>query len=606
MDIFPNSIDDLNKKIQGFVRDITRPESEEKAAIYTRVSRIDPRHHGYSMDIQPDRAEEYARSKGWDIYAIYADPAKTGRNSRRPSLQKMIGDIRAGRVTVVVVHRLDRLYRNLESLLKFIRMIKAYKVRLVSVTEQIDTDNWWGRLVLYVLGALAEMYIWQSSARTREAKLERVMNGLSNASFRFGYCNGLCSTCKDPNGKDYCPLYGGADRVESQRGRIPVPHPIEMYAVRIAANLYNKGKSDLEIAVDLNSHVFRLPDGSEVLFRTKGLPGQTKPGAFSRDNVREIIRSPYYVGLIAHYPTRPLDMDDDPENPKRKTVQPLRNKRQPQVLQKGLHEPIYSQALWESNMQLRAAKGNTPTKMARPRKEYLLTGIGRCWVCLEQKGEQVGFRGSTGDNQLQYYRCATVQEKAKGKGKVEQADLATLTGVSPQSKTGWGQLIANHKSTMRADLMEGEIEKLITQLVIPEDWYELILAYYVSDHGMADFERESYNLRQELNRAKELYTNGFINLAQFQERALCIRNELEKLKPSSCPEALQVLPLLSNFGQVWASCSAGEKRRLLKVVLLAAYFDASSSVRMVLAHSPFDHLLPIPQGTATSSFAQSI
>lgn len=361
MEIFPNSIDDLNKKIQGFVRDVSRPESEEKAAIYTRVSRIDPRHHGYSMDIQPDRAEEYARSKGWDVYEIYADPAKTGRNSRRPSLQKMIGDIRAGRVTVVVVHRLDRLYRNLESLLKFIRMIKAYKVRLVSVTEQIDTDNWWGRLVLYVLGALAEMYIWQSSARTREAKLERVMNGLSNASFRFGYCKGLCSTCKDPNGKGYCPLYGSVDRVESQRGRIPVPHPIEMHAVSLAAHLYSRGKSDLEIASDLNSHTFRLPDNSEVVFRTKGLPGQTLPGPFSRDNVRDIIRSPFYVGLVAHYPTRPLDMDDDVENPKRKgTQQPLRNKRQPQILQKGLHQAIYPYKLWEQNMQLRQSKGISP------------------------------------------------------------------------------------------------------------------------------------------------------------------------------------------------------------------------------------------------------
>jgi hypothetical protein len=146
MDIFPNSIDDLNKKIQGFVRDITRPESEEKAAIYTRVSRIDPRHHGYSMDIQPDRAEEYARSKGWDIYAIYADPAKTGRNSRRPSLQKMIGDFGGGRVTVVVVHRLDRLYRNLESLLKFIRMIKAYKCAWYPLQSRsiptIGGDGW--------------------------------------------------------------------------------------------------------------------------------------------------------------------------------------------------------------------------------------------------------------------------------------------------------------------------------------------------------------------------------------------------------------------------------------------------------------------------------
>lgn len=296
-------------------------------------------------------------------------------------------------------------------------------------------------------------------------------------------------------------------------------------------------------------------------------------------------------------------MEDDPENPKQKTVQPLRNKRQPQVLQKGLHEPIYSQELWESNMQLRASKGNTPTKLVRPRREYLLTGIGRCWVCLEHNGEQVGFRGSTGDNQLQYYRCATVQEKAKGKGKVEPIDLAAITGVSPQNKIDWAQLIAiaNHKPTMRADLMEGEIEKLITQLVIPEDWYELILSYYVSEHGMADFERESYNLRQELNRAKELYINGFINLAQFQEKALRISKNLEAKKPAAQPEVHVLLPSLKDFKGIWANCTAAERRKLLKVMLLAVYYDSSSSIQMVLAHNPFDQLLPIKTTNRQSS-----
>lgn len=608
MEIIPKNYEDLTSKIQGFMRDIVRPDAEEKAAIYTRVSRIDPRHHGYSMDIQPDKAEEYARSKGWDVYAIYEDPAKTGRNSRRPSLQRMIGDIRAGRVTVVVVHRLDRLYRNLESLLKFIRMIKAYKVRLVSVTEQIDTENWWGRLVLYVLGALAEMYIWQSSTRTREAKLERVMNGLSNASFRFGYCNGLCSTCKDPNGQGYCPLFGNMDRPESQRGRIPVPHPIEMHAVRIAVNLYGRGKSDLEVASDLNSHVFRLPNGMEVTFRTKGLPGQTKPGPFGRDNIREIVRSPYYVGLVAHYPTRPLDMDDDPENPKRKSSQqPLRNKRQPQVLQKGLHEPLYSQQLWESNMQLRASKGNAPAVSTRTRRDYLLTGIVRCWVCMEQMGEQVGMRGSSGDNGLQYYRCSTVRDKSKWKRQTSQPmDISSVTGIQAQKTESWDQLISMHKSTMRADKMEEQVENLVTQLVIPEDWYEMIVAYYLSDNGMADFERDSYNLRQELNRAKELFTNGFINLAQFQEKALRINKNLEALKPAAQPEARSLIPLLKDFKQTWQCLSGSERRRLLKVILLAVYFDASPSIQMVMAHSPFDRLLPIVQGTTTVSFAQGL
>ena len=596
MDYIPNNFDELNKKIQGFVKDVTRPGSEERAAIYTRVSRLDPRHHGYSMEIQPDRAEEYARSKSWEVYAIYEDPAKTGRNSRRPSLQRLITDIKAGRVTVVVVHRLDRLYRNLESLLKFIRMLKAYKVRLVSVTEQIDTDNWWGRLVLYVLGALAEMYIWQASARTREAKLERVMNGLSNASFRFGYCNGLCFTCTDANGKDYCPLHGHSDRAESQRGRIPVPHPIEMHAVKVAANLYSKGKSDLEIANDLNRHVFRLPDDSVVSFRTKGLPGQTKPGSFSRDNIREIIRSPFYVGLVAHYPTRPLDMEDDPENPRHKSTNqpPLQNKRQPQVLHPGQHTPIYAYDLWEHNMQLRASKGNTPTKSDRPRREYLLTGIGRCLVCLEHTGRQVGLRGSTGNKGVRYYRCATIHDKAKQTSKIAPIDeLAAQTGVEAQSTSNWDRLIESHALIMHAEGMEDQVHRLVKQLVIPPEWYETIMAYYLSNNGMADFERESYNLRQELARLQDMYSNGYLTQAQFQERAMTITRDLQILQPSAKPEAKAIQPLLSDFSTLWSQLTSGEQRILLKTMFVVLYFDGDEELKQVLANSPFDKLLPV-------------
>ena len=158
---------------------------------------------------------------------------------------------------------------------------------------------------------------------------------------------------------------------------------------------------------------------------------------------------------------------------------------------------------------------------------------------------------------------------------------------------------------MRADQMEERIENLVTQLAIPEEWYETIMAYYLSDHGMADFERDSYNLRQELNRAKELYSNGFINLAQFQEKALRISKDLELLKPTAQPEANALIPLLKDFRQTWEKLSAIERRRLLKVILLAVYFDASSSIRMVLAHSPFDYFLPIANEKNATLFAPS-
>ncbi len=214
--LLPSSPEELEQFVRNTLGGIDILEEKERAAVYSRVPNIDPRARTYSMEYQPDRSEEYALSKKWRIVARYEDPDRTGRNSRRPGLQALIRDIKAGRVTVVVVHRLDRLYRNLESLLRFLRFLKKHHVRLVSVTEQIDTDSWWGRLVLYVLGALAEMYVWQTSVRVREVKAEMSRRGLHNGLPPYGCCNGLCSTCTELNGPGYCALVGQLDRSESR------------------------------------------------------------------------------------------------------------------------------------------------------------------------------------------------------------------------------------------------------------------------------------------------------------------------------------------------------------------------------------------------------
>ncbi len=238
-------------------------------AVYSRISRIDPHHPGYSMESQPDHAEGYARSHGAETILSYADPDRTGKNSKREGLQAMIRDIKAGRVDVVVIHRLDRLYRNLESLLAFTRLLKKYNVKLVSVTEQIDTTSWWGRLALAVLGHMAESYLHQTSSNTRTGLNTRRRAGLHLGHLPTGYCNGLCSTCTDPNGAGYCPGYGGPDRPESQRGRLAVPHPVDRHVIPLIFELYLQGLSCREIAAHLNNHLAQLPDGSQVRFRPR-------------------------------------------------------------------------------------------------------------------------------------------------------------------------------------------------------------------------------------------------------------------------------------------------------------------------------------------------
>jgi site-specific DNA recombinase len=607
--LLPTSPQELEQFVSKTVGGVSKLCEQERAAVYSRVSSIDPHAHSYSMDYQPDRAEEYALSKGWQIAGLYADPDRTGRNSKRPDLQRMIRDIESGRITVVVVHRLDRLYRNLESLLRFLRFLKKYRVRLVSVTEQIDTDSWWGRLVLYVLGALAEMYVWQTSVRVREIKAELARKGLHNGKPPFGYCNGLCSTCEDLNGPGYCPLTGSPDRAESRRGRIPVLHPIDQHGVLLIHTLYNQGMSYQDIANHLNTHRFRLVDGEEVQFRTKGVRNKRPGRPFHRDSIREIVCNPFYVGLIARRPNPPLDMDDDrapgfsdnaPIKRPRKLESGL-SRRSIIEMHPGRHQGIVPLSLWQANQQVRESRGNTPVSDGHPVHEYLLSGVGYCWECHAWDGRQATLRGITGRGEYHYYRCSTVQGEYKTRNKPDPQifnNVLSKVGMSADEQIEIRELVQRHRSSIQQKLLEEQVNQLVERFVIPEEWYELILAYYLNDKGMSEFELRSYNLRQELSRQRELFKRGHITQAEYEQAFLYIDRQLQKLQPSAQAEARQVLPLLKDFGALWRQMTLTERRAILQAMFAGLYFDSQHQLRKVLAYSPFDRLLGFAQDTS--------
>jgi len=70
------------------------------------------------------------------------------------------------------------------------------------------------------------------------------------------------------------------------------------------------------------------------------------------------------------------------------------------------------------------------------------------------------------------------------------------------------ELVERHRSLLRQMGMEEQVNQIVEQLVIPKEWHELILAYYLNDKGMSEFELRSFNLRQELTRQRELFKRG--------------------------------------------------------------------------------------------------
>jgi site-specific DNA recombinase len=144
-----------------------------RCAIYTRVST----EHGLdqefnSLDAQYEAASAYIKSQahaGWTlIRSRYDDGGYSGGSTDRPDLQRLLDDIRARKIDVIVVYKVDRLTRSLADFAKLVELFDAHGVSFVSVTQQFNTTTSMGRLTLNVLLSFAQFEREVTSERIRD------------------------------------------------------------------------------------------------------------------------------------------------------------------------------------------------------------------------------------------------------------------------------------------------------------------------------------------------------------------------------------------------------------------------------------------------------
>jgi DNA invertase Pin-like site-specific DNA recombinase len=141
-------------------------------AVYIRIST-----EGQRTDSQEQELKKYCRLRGWKNIVTYADTI-CGAKSSRPLLDKMMQDIRAGKIERLLVFKLDRLGRSLTHLAIILDELNRLQVPLIASSQGIDTsnDNPAGRLQLGVLMAVAEF--------ERGIIKERVNAGIGAAKIR--------------------------------------------------------------------------------------------------------------------------------------------------------------------------------------------------------------------------------------------------------------------------------------------------------------------------------------------------------------------------------------------------------------------------------------
>jgi len=244
-----------------------------RCAIYTRVSTDQGLEQDFnSLDAQREASEAYVKSQaheGWkQIRDRYDDGGFSGGSMDRPALKKLLDDVRARRVEVIVVYKVDRLTRSLADFAKLIELFDAHNVSFVSVTQSFNTTTSMGRLTLNVLLSFAQF--------EREVTGERIRDKIAASKRKGMWMGGVV------------PL---GYRVEDR-----ALHIVEDHAelVRDLFRRYLEAGSVVRLKQSLDAESLRLP----VRFDRGGQ--STGGGLFSRGHIYKILSNPIYTGRIAH------------------------------------------------------------------------------------------------------------------------------------------------------------------------------------------------------------------------------------------------------------------------------------------------------------------
>jgi site-specific DNA recombinase len=247
------------------------PSKTVRCAIYTRVSDDQGLEQDFnSLDAQYDASQSYIRSQahaGWTMLrSKYDDGGFSGGNTDRPALQRLLEDVRAGKIDIIVVYKVDRLTRSLADFAKLVELFDKHKVSFVSVTQQFNTTTSMGRLTLNVLLSFAQF--------EREVTSERIRDKIAASKRKGLWVGGMA-----PLGYDTKDRKITVNEQEAERIRSIFRSYLKLGSLNLLmADLRKRG---------ITSKVRSLKTGQTV----GGIP-------FTRGPLAYLLRNRFYIGEV--------------------------------------------------------------------------------------------------------------------------------------------------------------------------------------------------------------------------------------------------------------------------------------------------------------------
>jgi site-specific DNA recombinase len=242
-----------------------------RCAIYTRVSTDQGLEQDFnSLDAQYDASQSYIRSQAHASWTLvrskYDDGGFSGGDTDRPALQRLLGDVRSGKIDVIVVYKVDRLTRSLADFAKLVELFDQHSVSFVSVTQQFNTTTSMGRLTLNVLLSFAQF--------EREVTSERIRDKIAASKRKGLWVGGMAPLGYDTKDRKITLNEAEADRVRGIfRGYLKLGS-----LNLLMADLHTRG---------IVTKVRTLKTGDTV----GGIP-------FTRGPLAHLLRNRFYIGEV--------------------------------------------------------------------------------------------------------------------------------------------------------------------------------------------------------------------------------------------------------------------------------------------------------------------
>ena len=507
--------------------------------IYIRVS-SERQVKGYSLDGQKHYLAECAERRGMTVLDTYVEEGKSGKSIEgRTEFQRMLDDIQSGKVHTdyVLVFKLSRFGRNARDVLNSLEFIMKYGVHLMCVEDGLDSSTSMGKMMITILGAVAELERENIIAQSLLGREEKAKSGGWNGGFApYGY-----------------RLVKGDDKSKGKLETVPE----EKAVVQLVFDMFlNRNMGYTAISGYLNRNGYTRPPAKNAI--------RPSYGEWSSDHIKRMLSNPVYTGRVA-WGKRRTEKVPGSDNEYRLV------KQDEYILSEVIsHEEFVSKEDFDRVQEIKAIRGKKGNHNIGQYNAHLLSGIVKCpqcgapmyigmtkwtnqdgterrtesYVCsyaTKHRGTSVcrrnGVVASQVEDEVMEYTRKIVRNPQFIKDLQEKVMTAVdMTEVENDITAYKNQLSALQRSR---DSLERDIDR-----IAPDDKY--------AERRRADMTRRLNDLYDQIYKAEDLLQESTMKKATLESEQMSVQS---------------MIGILSSFDAIYDRMNAAERRDLVKYLI---------------------------------------